>query len=36
MRTDDELDGMAQRYGGVRPGSGVEVCFAREGLSVTL
>jgi ribonuclease BN (tRNA processing enzyme) len=36
MRTDDELDGLAQRYGGVRQGSGVEVCFAREGLSVTL
>jgi ribonuclease BN (tRNA processing enzyme) len=36
MRTDDELDGMAQRYGGVRPGSGLEVCFAREGLSVNL
>ncbi|MCU0601205.1 MAG: MBL fold metallo-hydrolase [Desulfobacterales bacterium] len=35
-RTDDELDEMSQRYGGVRPGSGLEVCFAAEGLSVTL
>ena len=36
MRTDDELDKMAQRYGGVRPGSGLEVYFAAEGLSLTL
>jgi phosphoribosyl 1,2-cyclic phosphodiesterase len=35
-RTDTELDGLAQRYGGLRPGSGVEVCFAHEGLSITL
>ena len=34
--TDPELDGLAQRYGGVRPGSGLDVCFAHEGLSVTL
>jgi phosphoribosyl 1,2-cyclic phosphodiesterase len=36
LRTDDELDGLAQRYGGVRQGSRLEVCFAREGLSFTL
>jgi phosphoribosyl 1,2-cyclic phosphodiesterase len=36
LRTDDALDAWAQRFGGVRPGSGLEVCFAREGLSFTL
>jgi phosphoribosyl 1,2-cyclic phosphodiesterase len=36
MRTDPELDRLAQRYGGVRQGSGLDVCFAHEGLSVTL
>jgi phosphoribosyl 1,2-cyclic phosphodiesterase len=36
MRTDPELDRLAEVYGGLRPGSGLEVCFAREGLSVTL
>lgn len=35
-RTDAELDGLAERYGGLRPDSGVEVCFAREGLTITL
>jgi phosphoribosyl 1,2-cyclic phosphodiesterase len=36
MRTDPELDRLAEVYGGLRPGSGLEVCFAREGLSVSL
>ena len=36
MRTDPEMDGLAQRYGGVRQGSGLDVCFAHEGLTVTL
>jgi ribonuclease BN (tRNA processing enzyme) len=36
MRTDPELDRLADVYGGLRPGSELEVCFAREGLSVTL
>jgi hypothetical protein len=36
MRTDPELDRLAEVHGGLRPGSGLEVCFAREGLSVTL
>jgi phosphoribosyl 1,2-cyclic phosphodiesterase len=35
-RTDTELDGLAERYSGLRPDSGLEVCFAREGLSITL
>ncbi|MGE5255696.1 MAG: MBL fold metallo-hydrolase [Hyphomicrobiales bacterium] len=35
-RTDSELDGLAERFGGVRPDSGLEVCFAYEGLSITL
>jgi ribonuclease BN (tRNA processing enzyme) len=35
-RTDTELDGLAQRYGGQRPEPPLEVCFAREGLSITL
>jgi len=36
MRSDSELDGFAQRYGGLRPKSGLAVCFAREGMSITL
>ena len=36
MRTDSEMDGLAQRYGGVRQGSELDVCFAHEGLSITL
>ena len=36
MRTDPDLDRLAAVYGGFRPGSGLEVCFAHEGLSVTL
>lgn len=35
-RTDTELDNLAERYCGLRPGSGLEVCFAHEGLSITL
>ena len=35
-RTDSELDGLAERYGGLRTDSGLEVCFAHEGLSITL
>jgi phosphoribosyl 1,2-cyclic phosphodiesterase len=35
-RTDTELDGLAERFGGLRPGSNLEVCFAHEGLSITL
>ncbi len=36
LRTDDELDVLARIYGGVRPGSGLEVIFAHEGLSIIL
>ena len=36
MRTDPDLDRLAAVYGGFQPGSGLEVCFAHEGLSVTL
>ncbi len=36
MRSDSELDGFAQRYCGLRPESGLDVCFAREGMSITL
>jgi len=36
QRTDPELDRLAGVYGGLRPGSGLEVCFAHEGLSITL
>lgn len=36
MRSDSELDGFAQRYSGLRPKSGLDVCFAREGMSITL
>ena len=36
MRTDSDLDRLAAVYGGFQPGSGLEVCFAHEGLSVTL
>jgi ribonuclease BN (tRNA processing enzyme) len=35
-RTDPELDRMAEVYGGPRSGSGLDVCFAAEGQSVTL
>lgn len=35
-RTDAELDDLAERYGGLRPGSSLKVCFAHEGLSITL
>lgn len=35
-RTDAELDDLAERYGGLRPGSSLEVCFAHEGLSIAL
>jgi phosphoribosyl 1,2-cyclic phosphodiesterase len=34
MRTDSELDRMAAEYGGVRSGTGLEVSFAREGMTV--
>lgn len=36
LRTDDELDALARIYGGLRPGSGLEVFFAHEGLSISL
>ena len=36
MRTDDQLDDLAERYAGLRKESGVEVCFAHEGLSMGL
>jgi hypothetical protein len=36
MRTDSELDRMAAEYGGVRSGTGLEVSFAREGMTVVL
>jgi phosphoribosyl 1,2-cyclic phosphodiesterase len=36
MRTDADLDALSRQYGGPRPESGLEVCFAREGLSITL
>jgi hypothetical protein len=36
MRTDPELDRLAEVYGGSRPGSGLRACFAHEGLSVSL
>jgi phosphoribosyl 1,2-cyclic phosphodiesterase len=36
LRTDDELDALARAHGGVRPGSGLEVIFAHEGLSLSL
>ena len=35
-RTDHELDGLTERYCGLRPDSGLEVCFAREGQSIRL
>jgi phosphoribosyl 1,2-cyclic phosphodiesterase len=34
MRTDADLDVLAHRYSGLQPDSGLEVCFAREGLSI--
>jgi len=36
MRSDSELDGLSGRYSGRRAGSGLEVCFAREGASIML
>ena len=36
LRTDDELDALARIYGGLKPGSGLEVFFAHEGLSISL
>lgn len=36
MRTDQEMDMLAVRYGGVRPGTGLEVVFAREGLTLSV
>ena len=36
LEKDPELDRLAEVHGGLRPGSGLEVCFAREGLSFTL
>jgi phosphoribosyl 1,2-cyclic phosphodiesterase len=36
MRTDADLDVLGRYYSGVRPGSGLRVCFAHEGLSITL
>jgi phosphoribosyl 1,2-cyclic phosphodiesterase len=36
LRTDLELDKLAEVHGGLRPGSGLEVCFAHEGLSLAL
>jgi phosphoribosyl 1,2-cyclic phosphodiesterase len=36
MRSDAELDGLSGRYSGRRAGSGLEVCFAREGASIML
>jgi hypothetical protein len=35
-RTDDQLDALSERYAGVRKASGVEVCYAHEGLSIKL
>jgi phosphoribosyl 1,2-cyclic phosphodiesterase len=35
-RTDVELDGLTRQYGGRRSGSGLQVCFAHEGLSIAL
>jgi phosphoribosyl 1,2-cyclic phosphodiesterase len=36
LRTDPELDRLAEVHGGRRPDSGLEVCFAREGLSIKI
>jgi phosphoribosyl 1,2-cyclic phosphodiesterase len=36
MRTDADIDGLCERFSGVRSGSGLDVCFAREGLSIAL
>jgi phosphoribosyl 1,2-cyclic phosphodiesterase len=35
-RTDEQLDALSERYAGVRPASGLEVCFAHEGLVLVL
>ena len=36
MRSDLELDRLSDHYSGRRAGSGLEVCFAREGASIRL
>ena len=36
MRSDSELDRLSQLYSGQRTGSGLDVCFAREGASIRL
>jgi ribonuclease BN (tRNA processing enzyme) len=36
LRTDHELDELAEVHGGIRPGSGLEVIFGYEGLSLEL
>ena len=36
MRTDSELDRLAEVHGGFRPGSGLEVIFGYEGLNLEL
>jgi phosphoribosyl 1,2-cyclic phosphodiesterase len=36
MRTDAELEVLSRCHSGVRPGSGLDVCFAREGSTVAL
>jgi phosphoribosyl 1,2-cyclic phosphodiesterase len=36
MRTDTEMDCLAEYYGGVRANSGMEVIFARESLSISI
>ncbi len=36
MRTDLQMDALAERYGGVRPGTELEVIFAREGLTFSV
>lgn len=35
MRTDADIDVLSGRFGGIQPGSGLEVCFAREGQSIS-
>lgn len=36
MRSDTELDTLSERYSGRRPGSALDVCFAREGTSIMI
>jgi phosphoribosyl 1,2-cyclic phosphodiesterase len=36
MRSDTDLDALSEHHSGLRPESGLEVCFAREGLSVAI